>query len=51
MHCKNLFSYPDGTVFSGQELLDFINYHTTHKTDKTKIAIYMKKSLAMLSLI
>ena len=41
-NCKNLFSYPDGTIFVGQEILDFINYHTSHKTGKTKIANYMK---------
>lgn len=39
--CKNVFSYPDGTVFTGQEILDFINYHLTHNTSKTKIARYM----------
>ena len=43
MNCKNLFSYPDGTMFSGKEILDFIDYHTTHTTGKTKIAMYMKK--------
>ena len=42
-NCKNLFSYPDGTIFTGQEILDFINYHTSYKTGKTKIATYMKR--------
>ena len=42
-NCKNIFSYPDGTIFTGQEILDFINYHTSYKTGKTKIAKYMKR--------
>lgn len=42
-NCKNLFSYPDGTMFTGQEILDFINYHTSHQTGKTKIAKYMQR--------
>ena len=41
--CKNLFTYPDGSIYKGQEILDFINYHTTHQTGKTKIATYVKK--------
>ena len=42
-NCKNLFSYPDGTTFTGQEILSFINYHTSHQTGKTKIAKYMQR--------
>lgn len=42
-NCKNLFSYPDGTIFTGQEILDFIHYHTSHPTGKTKIAKYMQR--------
>ena len=49
MNCKNLFSYPDGTVFTGQEILDFINYHTTHNTGKTKIDKYMQKKFGNLN--
>lgn len=43
MKCKNLFSYPDGTIFTGVEILNFINYHLTNKTGKTKVAKYMNK--------
>ena len=43
INCKNLFTYPDGSIYTGQEILDFINYHTTHQTGKTKIATYMKR--------
>lgn len=50
MTCKNLFSYPDGTVFTGFEILDFINYHVNHKTGKTKIAKYMRKKFGNIKL-
>lgn len=43
MTCKNLFSYPDGTIFTGSEILAFINYHVNNKTGKTKIARYMQR--------
>lgn len=42
-NCKNIFSYPDGTIFTGQEILDFINYHISYTTGKTKIAKYMQR--------
>lgn len=42
-NCKNLFSYPDGTIFSGKDILKFIQYHTTHITSKTNVASYMQK--------
>ena len=42
-NCKNLFSYPDGSIFTGQEIIDFINYHTTHNTGHTKQALYLQR--------
>ena len=42
-NCKNILSYPDGTVFTGQEILDFITYHTTHQTGHTRIALYFQR--------
>ena len=48
-NCKNLFSYPDGTIFTGQEILDFINYHTSHVTGHSKIAYYMKRKFGSIN--
>lgn len=40
---KNILSYKSGTVFSGKEIKDWIEYHITHQTSHTKQAIYLQK--------
>lgn len=42
-NCKNLFSYPNGTIFTGKDILTFIKYNTTHKTSKTNVALYVQR--------
>lgn len=42
----NILSYPEGTIFTGKQILDFINYHTENKTGKTRIANYMKRKFS-----
>lgn len=42
-NCKNLFSYPDGSIFTGQEIIEFIDYHITHNTGHTQIALYLQR--------
>lgn len=40
---RNIISYKLGSVFTGKEIREWIEFHTTHKTSKSKVAKTMKK--------
>ena len=42
---KNILSYKLGSVFSGKEIKEWINYHLENKTSHTKQALYLKRFL------
>lgn len=39
----NILSYKLGSSFKGKDIKDWIEFHTTHNTSKSKIANNMKK--------
>lgn len=40
---KNILSYSLGTIFKGKEIKDWISYHTSNKTSKSKVARKLEK--------
>lgn len=42
----NILSYPEGSIFTGKQILEFIAYHINNKTGKTNIAKYMKRKFS-----
>ena len=46
-HGKNILSYQPHTLFTGKEIKDWIQYHTTHETSKSKIAKKMSQFCAI----
>jgi hypothetical protein len=49
INCKNILSYPNGSVCKGCDILSFINYHTSHVTGHSKIAHYMKRKFGSIN--
>jgi len=41
---KNILSYKSGTIFTGKEINDWINFHLNHETGQRKQAIFLDKN-------
>ncbi len=44
---KNIISYKLGTSFTGREIKEWLQYHLTHETSKTKYAKQMARFLSV----
>lgn len=40
---KNILSYQPGTVFTGKEIKDWIDFHISRQTSHTKQALHMQQ--------